>query len=395
MPGVLEGIRVLDFGRHIAGPYCATLLADFGAEVIRVERVDGSEDRFLAPVGGDDGPGAIFLQCARNKLGVTLNPMKPEGREITRRLVATADVVVANVPGKSLEEMGLDYASLTAIKPDIILTHVTAYGAGGPYSERLGFDAIGQALSGNMHLGGDPEKPMKSAMPYVDYSTAILHALGTVLAILERQKSGVGQVVSGSLLASALTISNAYVIEQAIDGRDRVGTGNRSQLAGPSDAFQTKDGWIMTQVIGDRLFKRWAELVGAEDLLEDPRFANDRSRGDHGEALNEHMQQWCAERTNSEAIAELEAARIPAGPVHSLGSVLEDPHVQAAGFLQEVDYPGLATPAPMAKAPVQLSRTPSEIRERPPVLGEHTNQILGELGYSTEEITGFRERRIV
>ncbi len=394
MAGVLEGIRVLDFGRYIAGPYCATLLADFGAEVIRVERVDGSEDRFVAPVT-EGGEGGIFLQTARNKQCLTLNPMKPEGREVVRRLVATADVVVANLPDKTLEAMGLDYASLCAAKPDIILTKVSAYGDGGPYSERVGFDAIGQAMSGNMHLGGSAEKPMKAAVPYVDFSTAILHAFGTLMALFERQKSGKGQVVSGSLLATALTISNSYLIEQALRQPNRVGTENRSQLAGPSDCFQTRDGWIMSQVIGEPLFRRWAELVGAEEWIGDPRFANDMSRGVNGALLSERMSQWCAERTTAEAIAELEAARIPAGPVYSPQQALEDPHVQAADLMRAIDYPGLGVPAPVADTPVRLSRTPGGIRERAPKLGEHTDAILSELGYSTAEIAALREKRVV
>lgn len=394
MAGVLAGIRVLDFGRYIAGPYCATLLGDFGAEVIRVERVAGSEDRFVAPVG-EGGEGGLFLQTARNKQCLTLNPMKPEGREVVRRLVATADVVVANLPDKSLEAMGLDYPTLCASKPDIILTKVSAYGAGGPYSDRVGFDAIGQAMSGNMHLGGTPDKPMKAAVPYVDFSTAILHAFGTMVALFERQRSGRGQVVSGSLLATALTISNSYLVEQALRAPNRVGTENRSQIAGPSDCFQTRDGWIMSQVIGDPLFRRWAELVGAEEWLADPRFADDGVRGENGALLSERMAQWCAQRTSAEAIAELEAARIPAGPVYSPAQALEDPHVRAAELLQGMDYPGLAAPAPVADTPVRLSRTPGGIERRAPLLGEHTEAILGELGYGAAEIADLRAKRVV
>lgn len=394
MAGVLAGIRVLDFGRYIAGPYCATLLGDFGAEVIRVERVAGSEDRFVAPVG-EGGEGGLFLQTARNKQCLTLNPMKPEGREVVRRLVATADVVVANLPDKSLEAMGLDYPTLCTSKPDIILTKVSAYGADGPYSERVGFDAIGQAMSGNMHLGGTPDKPMKAAVPYVDFSTAILHAFGTMVALFERQRSGRGQVVSGSLLATALTISNSYLVEQALRAPNRVGSENRSQIAGPSDCFRTRDGWIMSQVIGDPLFRRWAELVGAEAWLDDPRFADDGARGENGALLSERMAQWCAERTSAEAIAELEAARIPAGPVYSPAQALEDPHIRAAELLQRMDYPGLAAPAPVADTPVRLSRTPGGIERRAPLLGEHTDAILGELGYGVAEIAELRAKRVV
>jgi crotonobetainyl-CoA:carnitine CoA-transferase CaiB-like acyl-CoA transferase len=158
MPGVLEGIRVLDFGRYIAGPYCAALLAEQGAEVIRVEKREGSEDRFQAPVAST-GDGALFLQMNRNKLGLTLDPMLPEGQKIVRQLVATADVVVANLPPQTLLDMKLDYASLTAVKPDIILTTVTAYGRGGPYSDRVGFDGIGQAMSGAVYMTGDEDQP--------------------------------------------------------------------------------------------------------------------------------------------------------------------------------------------------------------------------------------------
>ena len=161
MSKVLEGIRVLDFGRYIAGPFCATLLGDMGAEVIRIEKVDGSEDRYLSPIN-ENGDGAMFMQMGRNKKSVTLNPMKPEGREIVKKLVATADVVVANLPPDTLKTMGLDYESLTEIKPDIILTMISAFGTGGPYANRVGFDGLGQAMSGNMFMSGTPDQPVKA-----------------------------------------------------------------------------------------------------------------------------------------------------------------------------------------------------------------------------------------
>ena len=172
MAGVLEGVRVLDFGRYIAGPYCACLLGDMGADVIRVEKTHGSEDRWVAPIA-EGGEGGLFMQVNRNKRGLTLNPMKPEGRDVVRRLAATADVVVANLPDPALTAMGLDYTSLAAVKPDIILTSVSAFGAGGPSSEKVGFDGIGQAMSGAMYLSGRPGEPTKSYVPYVDFTTAL------------------------------------------------------------------------------------------------------------------------------------------------------------------------------------------------------------------------------
>jgi len=223
MTKVLEGIRVLDFGRYIAGPYCATLLADMGAEVIRIEKIDGSEDRFLSPVTSA-GDGALFMQLARNKLGMTLNPMKPEGREIVQRLVATADVVVANLPPDTLAAMGLDYDSLKAIKPDIILTMISAFGRGGPYSNRVGFDGLGQAMSGAMYMSGTPDQPVKAYPPFIDFGTASLSPFGTMAALFERQKTGQGQIAEGHLFNTALTMINGTAIEQAMIQRDRVDT---------------------------------------------------------------------------------------------------------------------------------------------------------------------------
>jgi crotonobetainyl-CoA:carnitine CoA-transferase CaiB-like acyl-CoA transferase len=394
MSRVLEGIRVLDFGRYIAGPYCATLLGDMGADVIRIEKVDGSEDRFLSPVT-ENGDGAMFMQLARNKRGLTLNPMKPAGREIVKKLVATADVVVANLPPDTLKAMGLDYESLSAIKPDIILTMISAFGRGGPYSNRVGFDGLGQAMSGNMYMSGTPEQPVKAYAPFIDFGTASLSAFGTMAALFERQKTGKGQIVEGALFNTALTMMNATAIEQHAIQVNRLATLNRSQTSAPADTFKTRDGWVLVQSVGGPLFKRWADLMGEDHWLEDPRFKDDISRGDHGEIISARLAEWCAERSSEEVLAAMEEARLPAGPIMSPQEVLEDPHIEAKGLFQPIDYPGLDKPAPIMQTPVELSETPGEIRHRAPTLGEHTDSIMQELGYQQAEIDELRAQRII
>ena len=394
MAGVLEGIRVLDFGRYIAGPYCATLLAELGADVIRIEKREGSEDRFQAPVA-ETGDGALFLQINRNKRGLTLDPMTPEGQEVVRKLVATADVVIANLPPQTLAAMKLDYDSLKAVKPEIILTTVTAYGRGGPYSDRVGFDGIGQVMSGAVYMTGTEDQPYRAQVPWVDFGTALHCAFGTMAALMARKETGKGQWVQGALLATAVTFSNALLIEQAVIQANREPTGNRGQTSGPVDIFRTKDGWILCQVVGNPLFKRWAKLMGEEHWLTDPRFKDDISRGDNGAIISERMGSWCAERTTAEALEVLGAAKIPAGPVLKPQQTLDDPHIKAMDFFQHVEFPGAPRPAPLAKVPVWLSETPGSIRHRAPTLGEHTDDILTELGYDRQAIATLRDRGVI
>ena len=394
MAGVLTGVRVLDFGRYIAGPYCAALMAEHGAEVIRIEKRDGSEDRFQAPITAT-GDGALFMQMNRNKRGMTLDPMAPEGQEVVQRLVRTADVVVANLPPQTLSAMKLDYASLTAIKPDIILTTVTAYGRGGPYSDRVGFDGIGQVMSGAVYMTGTEDQPYRAQVPWVDFGTALHCAFGTMVALMARKQTGKGQVVEGALLATAVTLGNALLIEQAVIKPDRVPTGNRGQTAAPVDIFRTKDGWVLAQVIGQPLFKRWAALMGEDHWLTDPRFKDDISRGDNGAVIPERMSRWCAERTTAEALEILGKAKIPAGPVYKPQQTLDDPHINAMGFFQPTEFPRMAKPAPIAKVPVFLSETPGAIRHRAPVLGEHTDEIMAELGYDERAIGSLRQKGVI
>lgn len=393
-PGVLAGVRVLDFGRYIAGPYCATLLADFGAEVIRIERREGGEDRFIAPLS-ETGDGALFIGLNRNKKSLTLDPAHPDSAALKQRLIASADVVIANLPVNVLQRLGLDYAALTAIKPDIILTMVSAFGSTGPYAERVGFDSVVQALSGAMSLTGTPGVPVRSAVSFEDFGTALHAAFGTLAALYERQRSGRGQLVEGSLLATGIMFMQSLLAERHVSGIVRAQRGNAAFHAAPSDAYKTKDGWLMVQVVSQPIFVRWARLVGRPDLIEDPRCADDLARGDHYELINEIMTAWTRERTTAEASAALEAARVPCGPVLALAETLADPQVQARELLRALEYPGCPVPVPVPATPVQLSATPSQIRHRAPTVGEHTDEILQSLGFNASEIAAFRAAGVI
>ena len=394
MAGVLEGVRVLDFGRYIAGPFCGMLLGDMGADVIRIEKLSGSEDRYLVPITGT-GEGPMFLALNRNKRSLTLNPMKPEGREIVRSLVATADVVIANLPQPTLEAMGIDYESLKAIRPDIILATVTAYGRGGPYSDRVGFDGVAQALAGATAMGGHPGDPMKSFVPFADFGTATLAAFGVMSALLERTRTGKGQLVEAALTRTVMAFNIACLAEEAVTGIGRPSYGNRGYVSGPSDLFRTRDGAVMVQVVGQPLFERWARLMVEDHWLDDPRFADDQARGDNGEVLSARMAEWCRDQTTAEVLAALDEARIPCGPVLEPAQVLEDPHIRAMDFLHDMAFPGLDQPVPVTTTPVRLSGTPGTIRSRAATLGEHTDEILTELGHDPAAIARLRDGRVV
>jgi crotonobetainyl-CoA:carnitine CoA-transferase CaiB-like acyl-CoA transferase len=392
--GPLAGIRVIDFGRFIAGPYCGMLLSDMGADVIRVDRRQGSEDRYTGPVT-EDGEGGGFLSLNRNKRSLTLDTSKPRSAEIIARLVKGADVVVANLPVGVMRKMGLDYESLHALNPRIILARISTFGPDGPYANRLGFDTIAQAMSGAMSLTGFPDAPIRDIAPFEDYGTALHTAFGVMVALYHRERTGEGQVVDGSLLATGVTYMQALLAERSVKGIERQPQGNAGFYSAPADTYRTRDGWIVVQTIGTDMFARWARLVGREELVGDPRFTDDLARADNRETLTEAMNKWLETRTTAEAIAELQAARVPAGPVLELDEVLEDPQVQARGLLQYLDYPGAPKPVPLANTAVRLSATPGCIRRRAPTLGEHTAEVLREIGYSDAEVESLRSDEVV
>ncbi len=394
MAAPLEGIRVIDFGRYIAAPYCGMLLADLGADVIRVERREGGEDRSVGPVTSR-GEGGMFLNLNRNKRGITLSLGSPGSEEVVRQLVSSADIVIANLPFKILQKVGLDYESLKKIKEDIILVMASAFGSDGPYANRVGFDGVTQAMSGAMHLTGFPQAPVRSVAPFVDYGTALHAATGAIAALYQRKETGRGQLVEVSLLETSVTYMLPLLAEHAATDIRRSRQGNAGFFAAPSDTYKTRDGWIIVATVGNWMFARWAKLVERTELIDDPRFKDDSARGANYALVNEIMSDWCAQRSRQDAIEQLEQARIPCGPVNNLDEVLDDPQVRQRGLLEDVQLDGEEQPVPLAHMPLRLGELGRKPLQPAPRLGQHTDAVLREIGFTAQEIDKLREREVV
>lgn len=386
----LAGVRVADFGRYVAGPVCGALFADLGADVIRVEPPAGDDDRALmAPAEGGDG--TLYRANNRNKRSLALDWRAPGAAEVRRRLIAASDIVLANMPDPALAAMGLDLASLQAVRPDIVLVSIDTFGGEGALAKRPGFDGLGQAMSGAMAVSGPPDTPMRPQITYVDYATGMTAAFAALAALYERERTGEGQQVRASLMGTALMMVNPIIAEDVARGADRPRTGNRSATAAPSDLYETRDGHIVVQAVGGRMFRRWAEFVGRPDLVDDPRFATEPLRAANGAAVSDIMDDWCATRTTAEAVAALEAARIPVAPVLTPREAAAHPDLSATFFEAEQE----AGAMPLVRSPVRAPRHDLSARRPAPRLGADTAEILTELGFGANEIATLAEAELI
>jgi crotonobetainyl-CoA:carnitine CoA-transferase CaiB-like acyl-CoA transferase len=391
---VLKNIRVLDFGKFVAAPMSTWLLSNMGAEVIKVEPVGGSPDREPFRMS-DTVDGAGFVQLHSNKMSLCLDHTRPRGREVLDKLLTQADVVVLGAPESTNARQGLDYETLSKVNPSLIYLNVSAFTSAGPRGNEVGFDGIGQAMSGAAYMSGFGDTPTRSFCSWVDVSTGVFSAFAIACALMSRAQTGKGHKIETALMMSAYTAMSWLLVEQAVTGRNRTRSGNRAQSSGPSDVFKTRDGWIVVQVVGMGLFARVANVIGRPELVYDARFQTDNGRADNGAELSAAVSAWCRDLTSEDALAALRAARVPGSPVNSLQEALDEPQVAALEFIQKMSHPGLAGPLPLFKAPVMVDGALPALRTPPPLTGEHTDFILQRAGYTADAIAGLREARLI
>ncbi|HEX4798280.1 MAG TPA: CoA transferase [Burkholderiales bacterium] len=386
----LARFRVLDLSRVRAGPTCVRQLADFGADVIKIESPPGME----APMGGPrEGPD--FQNLHRNKRSMTLNLKEREGLEIFMKLAKTADVVVENYRPDVKDRLGIGYESLKRANPRIILASISGFGQDGPYRDRPGFDQIAQGMGGFMSITGLPgQGPVRAGTAIADLSAGLFAALGIMTALLERETSGQGQWVQSSLLMSQIAMLDFQVARYLMKGEVPGQAGNDHPTSMPTSAYKTKDGYMNIAATGEAMWRRVCEGIGRKDLLEREDFKGEANRSKNRVALNAEISKALAARTTAGWMEVLAAAEVPCGPIYTIDQVFADPQVQHIEAAVKVKSRKLGEFRIVNQA-VKLSRTPARIATAPPEIGEHTDEVLAELGYSEAQIGALRRKKVV
>jgi succinyl-CoA---D-citramalate CoA-transferase len=390
--GALEGLRLIELGQLIAGPFCGQLMADHGADVIKVEqptvgdpmRAWGRTDPLWWPVVG------------RNKRSITVNLRVPEGQNLVKRLVKNADFLLENFRPGTLERWGLGYEELSKINPQLIMIRVSGYGQTGPYSKRAGYGGIGEAMGGLRNLAGDPTTPPSRVGISIGDSLAAVYAcLGALMALQERSRTGKGQVVDSAIYEAVLAMMESTVPEYSESGYVRERTGSILPKIAPSNAYPTKDGDVLIGANQDTVFKRLCVAMGQPQLGDDPRFNDHFARGDRQQELDDLIGEWTVTLTTDEVLASMEENAVPAGRIFKVPDMLSDPHYVARDAIVDVDHEKYKN-LKMQNVFPKMSRTPGKVKWAGPELGDHNKEIFeGELGLSSGELEKLREDGVI
>jgi formyl-CoA transferase len=385
----LSRFRVIDVAHVRAGPTCVRQLADWGADVIKIEAP--GPDKGL----GGDRHGSDFQNIHRNKRSITLDLKSPEGLEIIKKLVKTADVFVENYRPDVKYRLGIDYESLKKINPRLVYASISGFGQDGPYRDRPGLDQIAQGMGGLMSVTGLPgQGPVRVGIPIADLTAGIFAAMGILVALLEREESGEGQWVQSSLLAAQISMLDFQAVRWTIDRKVPPQAGNEHPVAVPTGLFATRDGHINIAVTGDDIYRRLCRAMDAEHLADEPEFVSARSRYFNREKVNQAVGALLEKKTSAEWIEIFNAAGVPCGPVYAMDEVFADPQVRHIGILQPVEHPELGR-LDLIGQPVVLSRTPSRLVSATPERGEHTVDVLRGLGYDDKSIAALKTNGVI
>ena len=387
--GALSRFRILDLTRVRAGPTCVRQLADFGAQVIKVEASSGD--------GGMGGTrlGPDFQNLHRNKRCITLDLKAPEGLDILRKLVAQSDVLVENFRPDVKDRLGIGYEAMRAINPRLVYASISGFGEDGPYRMRPGFDQIAQGMGGLMSVTGLPgHGPVRAGIPVADLTAGLFAAQGIMTALLEREVSGQGQWVQSSLLASMIAMMDFQAARYLMEGDVPQQAGNDHPTSIPTGVFPTADGHINIAASGDTIFARLCREFGFPELIDDPHYKTGEARSANRAALNERIAAVSRTQSSATWVARLEAAEVPCGPIYAMDEVFADPQVKHLGMAQAVEHATLGRIEIVGQA-IKLSRTPAKLETATAGLGEHTDAVLAELGYEPGAIASLRDRKVI